>query len=253
MWQNDPPLERWEDVAYGELYERAHLLDVLQPRQHERPLPVTIHFHGGAWRMFGKYLQDCEFMAEAGFCAISANYRYAQEALFPAQLEDAKAVLNWVRAHAEQYGWDAERIGVWGISAGGHLAALLGVRGFEHGVKATACVCAPTDLTRAGDWVLAYQGQGFAELLGAHAAEQPERALRASPTRQISRPSPFLLIHGDEDSEVPLEQSCVLHQALQQAGASSCLQVIPGGNHFINESHRSEVQAALLAFFRMQL
>ena len=203
--------------------------------------------------MFGKYLKDCEFLAEAGFCAISANYRYAQDAFFPAQLEDARAVVNWVRAHAQQYGWDTERIGVWGISAGGHLAALLGVRGLENGVKATACVCAPTDLTRTSDWTLAYQGQGFAELLGAHAAEQPEWAVRASPTQQILKPSPFLFIHGDEDQEVPLEQSRVLHQALQQAGASSYLHVVPGGDHFINESHRSQVQKARLSFFQMQL
>lgn len=128
--------------------------------------------------------------------------------------------MNWVRAHAQQ-----------------------------NGVKATACGCAP----RASDWTLAYQGQGFAELLGAHAAEQPEWAARASPTQQISRPSPFLLIHGDEDREVPLEQSRVLHQALQQAGASSHSHVVPGGDHFINESHRSEVQAALLTFFQMEL
>lgn len=253
MSRNVLPLERWEDVAYGELSKRAHLLDVLQPRQHERLLPVVIHFHGGAWRMFGKYLKDCEFLAEAGFCAISANYRYAQEAFFPAQLEDVRAVVNWVRIHAAQHGWDAERIGVWGISAGGHLAALLGVNGLENGVKATACVCPPTDFTQAVDWALEYQNKGFAELLGSHAAERLDWATLASPVHQISNPSPFLLIHGEQDTQVPATQSKSLHQELQKAGGSSQLKMIPAGDHFINESHRIEVQAALLEFFRIEL
>jgi acetyl esterase/lipase len=149
-------LERIENIPYGLLTDRAHLLDLLKPRAATTPLPVVIHFHGGGWRMFGKYLTDCEFLAEAGFCTISANYRYMQEELFPAQLEDAQAVVAWVRKHADQYGLDANRIGVWGISAGGHIAALLGVRGLEHHIKAAASVCAPTDLTSGADWALEY-------------------------------------------------------------------------------------------------
>jgi acetyl esterase/lipase len=246
-------LERIENIPYGLLTDRAHLLDLLKPRAAKTPLPVVIHFHGGGWRMFGKYLTDCEFSAEAGFCTISANYRYMQEELFPAQLEDARAVVAWVRTHADQYGLDENRIGVWGISAGGHIAALLGVRGLEHHIKAAASICAPTDLTNGADWALEYADQGFAELLGAHAATRPDLAARASPVHQISSPAPFLILHGERDDVVPIAQARALHQSLQRAGGSSHLEIFEDGDHYINETHRQQMQTALLEFFQNHL
>jgi acetyl esterase/lipase len=246
-------LERIEDISYGPLTDRAHLLDLLKPRAVTGPLPVVIHFHGGGWRMFGKYLTDCEFLAEAGFCAISANYRYMQEAFFPAQLDDARAVVTWVREHAAEYGLDANRIGVWGISAGGHLAALLGVRGVEHGVKVAASVCAPTDLANAKDWALEYADQGFAELIGEHAAKRQDLAARASPVHQISSPAPFLILHGERDEVLPVAQARALHDELRRLGGSSRLEIFEDGDHYINESHRQRMQAELLAFFQAQL
>ncbi len=246
-------LERLENIAYGKKTDRAHLLDLLKPEKAPGLLPVVIHFHGGGWRMFGKYLTDCQFLAEAGFCAISANYRYMQEAFYPAQFHDARAVVDWVRGHAVEHGLDATRIGVWGISAGGHIAASLGVRGHEHHVKATACVCAPTDLTNVSDWAFEYQYQGFAELIGEHAAQRPDLAARASPLHQISNPSSFLIMHGSRDVVVPVAQAQAFHDTLQRTGASSRLEVIADGGHLINETHRQHIQTSLLEFFQTHL
>jgi acetyl esterase/lipase len=93
-------LEAILDVPYGPLTDRAHLLDILRPRDSSQPLPAIIHFHGGGWQKFGKYLEDNVFLAEAGFCAVSANYRYSQDAHFPAQLFDAKAAQAHTLRHS---------------------------------------------------------------------------------------------------------------------------------------------------------
>jgi acetyl esterase/lipase len=239
-------LQRFENIAYGTNTLRANLLDILMPVGVKTP-PLTIHFHGGGWQQFGKYLPDCEFLAEAGFAVISANYHYAQEALFPAQYEDVQAVVRWAKTQALEYGWDAGRIGVWGISAGAHLAALLGsnrVAALESEpsaqVQAAVCICPPTDLTNASDWKFTYAHEdGFSNLLGAHAAKRPELAKAASPVFGISsNAAPFLIIHGDQDELVPVHQAQVLHDTLKRQGARSQLEIVPGGSHFINETHR---------------
>jgi acetyl esterase/lipase len=253
--------KRFENIAYGEDSERAHLLDVLMPVGVKNP-PLTIHFHGGGWQQFGKYLFDCEFLASAGFAVISANYHYAQEAPFPAQYEDVQSVVRFAKNHALEYGWDASRIGVWGISAGAYLAALLGInreaaRMTEPSaqVQAAVCICPPTDLTDANDWKFTYAHEdGFSNLLGAHAATRPDLAEVASPVFGISsHAAPFLIIHGDQDELVPVHQAQVLHDTLEQHGIKSRLEIIRGGSHFINETHRGLWQDLTASFFKNTL
>jgi acetyl esterase/lipase len=253
--------ERFENTVYGSEADRAHLLDVLIPIGVRNPA-LTIHFHGGGWQQFGKYLYDCEFLASAGFAVISANYRYAQEAVFPAQYEDVQNVVRWAKSHALEYGWDASRIGVWGISAGAHLAALLGINRLAAleteptaQVQAAVCLCPPTDLTNAVDWAKTYAHDGgFEVLLGAHAAKRPDLAKAASPVFGISsHASPFLIIHGDQDNLVPLNQAQALHDALERHGVKSQLEIIRGGNHFINETHRETWQDLTEKFFKLAL
>ncbi len=254
-------LLRFENIAYGEDCIRANLLDLLLPVGVENP-PLTIHFHGGGWQQFGKFLPDCEFLARAGFAVISANYHYAQEALFPAQYDDVQAVVRFAKTRASEYGWDATRIGVWGISAGAHLAALLGgncVAALETEpsaqVQAAVCICPPTDLTNATDWKFTYAHEdGFSNLLGAHAAMRPDLARAASPVFGISSvAAPFLIIHGDRDELVPVHQAQVLHDTLEQHGVNSQLEIIAGGSHFINETHRETWQNLTEKFFKHTL
>jgi acetyl esterase/lipase len=247
-------LELRRDVPYGPLMDRAHLLDILRPRALSTPLPAVVHFHGGGWQMFGKYPEDNVFLAEAGFCTVSANYRYRQEAPFPAQLEDARAVVRWVRAHAAELNVDASRVFAWGISAGGHIAALLGTAlGDEASrVQGVGAVCAPTDLSDLTAWAREYAdpGGGFAALLGARGDARPDLVRAASPLHHVSSASaPFLIVHGTRDDTVPVSQATRLHAALEAAGVPSTLRLLEGGNHFINETHRDTMQRALLEFF----
>ena len=248
------PLESMRDVPYGSLTDRAHLLDILRPRATtDSPRAVAIHLHGGGWTQYGKHLEDCVSLAEAGFCAISINYRYAQEAVFPAQLEDATLALRWVREHANDLNIDPNRVYVWGISAGGHIAAMLGMQA-ESNLRGVGAICAPSDLTDQSAWHAEYADPhgGFQTLLGARGDEQPALALRASPTKQVSsRASPLLIVHGELDAHVPVSQSLKLHAALRAVGVPAKLYLIPDGDHFINQSHRRAMQGSLLEFFTM--
>src|SRR5207244_967611 len=88
--------------------------------------PVVVWIHGGAWRGGNKTRCPAVFLTGKGFAVVSVNYRLSQHAVFPAQIEDCKAAIRWLRANAKQYQLDPDHIGVWGASAGGHLVALLG-------------------------------------------------------------------------------------------------------------------------------
>jgi acetyl esterase/lipase len=266
-------LEAILDVPYGALTDRAHLLDILRPRDSRLPTPAIVHFHGGGWQKFGKYLEDNVFLAEARFCVVSANYRYSQEAHFPAQLFDAKAAVRFVRAHAAELNVDPHRIYAWGISAGAHLAALLGTTanneeledeaergmfgsvdktGISSRVAGVAAVCAPTDLTDKVAWARTYADpeEGFQSLLGAHGDEQSELARAASPLFHVTHSAaPFLILHGALDETVPLSQATDFHGALKRAGVSSELTIVEDGDHFINETHQALMQEKVLEFF----
>ncbi len=236
------------NLAYGLETTRANLLDMMRPNS-SATLPVVIHFHGGGWHMFGKYLPETEFLAQAGFCVVSANYHYAQDAFFPAQLEDAKAVVRFIRENAAHWNIDPTRVYAWGISAGAHIAALLG-SDVSSQLKAVACVCPPTDLSNPEDWKLEYQDTAFAFLLGARADQYPEIANVASPVFQVSSQSaPTLIIHGAKDTLVPLSQANAFKAVLEQAGIPNRLVVIPEGDHFINETHMPLLQTEILEFF----
>ena len=149
-------LELIPDLAYGELSQRAHLLDVLKPRAlPKKPVPAILFLHGGGWHMYGKYPEINVFLAEAGFVTFSSNYRYSNEAIFPAQIEDVIQTVNWIRQHASGFGADPNCLGAWDISAGGHLASLLGALGE---VQAVVDICGPSDFFdpnwRLGNWDL---------------------------------------------------------------------------------------------------
>src|SRR5262249_37667916 len=164
------------------------------------------------------------------YAAASIGYRLSQHAKFPAQIEDCKAALRWLRANAKKYGLDPDRVGVWGASAGGHLVALLGtaadvkewdgVGGNTDQSSRVQRVCdrfGPSDfMTIAGKSPRA--DSPVAELLGGPVAENKENAAKASPVTHVSKSSaPFLILHGDEDPTVPVAQSEELADALKKA------------------------------------
>jgi acetyl esterase/lipase len=223
-------------------------LDIITPPENGEARPIVVFFHGGAWRSGDKsagarYLLP---LVNAGFIGITANYRLSREADFPAQIHDCKAVVRWVRYHARDFGGDPSRIAVIGSSAGGHLAALLGTSGGvaelegsvgDHAnvgseVQAVVNWFGPTDLALLSDEVNDWHLEVLSELLGGDPRDQQELTLAASAVTYIDASDPpVLIIHGDADSTVPVEQSRAFHAALLAAGVDVEYIEVPGGGH----------------------
>jgi acetyl esterase/lipase len=229
-------------------------------------LPLIVWIHGGGWMEGSKEKPPGLKFLTHGFALASVNYRLSQDAVFPAQLIDCKAAIRWLRAHAAEKGIDPQHIGVWGASAGGHLVALLGTTGgvkeFDQGenldvssrVQAVCDWFGPTDLTRftnsPSDTKRDQPDSPFARLIGGTIAQNIEKAQRANPIRYISKDDPpFLIMHGDQDPLVPLEQSQLLNNALQKAGVPVSFDIVPGGGHGGEAFTRQEERLLLYDFF----
>jgi acetyl esterase/lipase len=238
------------DVAYGP-HER-NKLDLYYPESNT-PLPVIIWVHGGAWKAGSKDDSPPALrLLTKGYAVASINYRYSTQATFPAQIEDCKAAVRWLRANAKNYHLDTDHFGAWGASAGGHLVALMGTAGdakeFDNyggnpgvssRVQAVCDVFGPTDFSKEAEqsgpnpvFDRTKADAPEAILIGGLLAEHPDRVKRANPITYIKKDCPpFLIIHGDKDPLVPVEQSKMLDDALKAAGVESTLVVVPGAGH----------------------
>ena len=237
------------DLAYMVDGHPRQKLDLYLPRQGDS-LPLIINIHGGAFRMGSK--EDgvpLEYL-ERGYAVASINYRLSQHAVFPAQIEDGKAAVRWLRAHANEYRLDPDRFAAWGASAGGHLAAMLGTTGdtaeFDGGshrdqssrVQAVVDYFGPTDFLQMDAHRLPH-GQRHdpadspeSQLIGGPIQEHPEKTARANPITYVSPGDPpFLIVHGDQDPLVPHHQSQLLEGGLKQAGVPVIFYTVQGGGH----------------------
>lgn len=240
------------DVVYGTGGGRPLKLDIIRPKNlPSAPMPVLVWIHGGAW-MAGNKRSGVGLLApfaKRGYFCAAIEYRFSQEALFPAQIEDCKCAIRYLRAHAEEYRIDPNRIGVWGASAGGHLAALLGASGDAKELEGNGgwpeqssrvqAVCdwfGPTDfLNLVEDPVSRGLPEGPSpedRLVGGPIAEQKEKAIQASPITYVTADDPpFLIMHGNEDRLVPVNQSERFHEALKKAGVDATLHIVEGAGH----------------------
>jgi acetyl esterase/lipase len=241
-------------VTHGHPRQKLDLYLPAHPRSAHPPLIVWIH--GGGWFQGSKTNSkalDMGFVAR-GYAVACIDYRFSQDAIFPAQLEDCKAALRWLRAHASAYGYDAARIVVWGGSAGGHLAALLGttadVKQFDVGENlaqssrpaAIVDFYGPTDFLQAeahdnNERIhrlhLSSDGPP-SRLIGGdiHDPANAARVAAANPITYITKDDPpFLIVHGDIDPRVPHHQSELLQAALAKAGVPTHLVTVRGGVH----------------------
>lgn len=239
------------NVEYARVNGTTLKLDLyLPPHALDESLPLVVWIHGGGWRGGDKFSTQAPRVLGGDFAVASINYRLSQVATFPAQVYDCKAAIRFLRANAGRYGFDPERIGVWGSSAGGHLSALLGTSGdianLEGDVGAyldqSSRVQAVCDYYGPTDFVALLEQQSRLDrvslrspealLLGGTIAENPERAQAASPITYVSFDDPpFLIIHGDADPTVPIGQSELLHAALLSAGVQSLFHVVEGAGH----------------------
>ncbi|MGC9378885.1 alpha/beta hydrolase fold domain-containing protein [Streptomyces sp. MH13] len=216
------------------------------------PPPVILFVHGGAWRTglrddLGPRFRDRRpgpfaRLVRAGFAVACPDYRLSGEAAFPAPLDDLSAALVWLRTRAAELGVDADRVVAWGESAGGHLAALLALTAAPAAVRGCVVWYGPTDLTAAPPHT------PEAALLGAPAADAPDRARSASPLARVAPGAPpFLILHGAEDSVVPVAQGEALAAALRAVGTEAGFRAVPGADHLWAGAAEQDVEDCFTA------
>ncbi|GAA3392498.1 alpha/beta hydrolase [Cryptosporangium minutisporangium] len=233
-------------------------LDLILPPEATAPAPVVVFLHGGGWRMgsrnavgpayAGARPTPFERLAQAGIGVASVDYRLSAEATWPAPLHDVKAAVRWLRARGGEAGIDTARIAAWGESAGGHLAALVGLTddvldlegdvglvGPSSAVDAVVAWYTPSDLGAvAADLGADPDAADSREalLLGEPVTARPERTAAASPVTYAGPGAPpFLLLHGRADRLISVRQSERLADALTAAGADVTLELFDGADH----------------------
>jgi acetyl esterase/lipase len=238
------------DLEYARVGQQTLKLDIYSPRQPVGKLPVVVWIHGGAWNSGSKEGCPIGFMAAKNLAIVSMDYRLTEVAPFPAQLYDCKAVIRWLRANADRFDLDANRIGIFGASAGGHLALLLAttmdnpkmegdVGGNLNFSSRVQCVCAfypPTDLDRlVSDPASRADPNGdVAKLIGGAVSQNEDKARAASPLSYVDKNcAPVFLMHGGADKLVPPAQSQIFYDALVKAGVEAQLEIVPGKGHGI--------------------
>ncbi|MFE4196747.1 alpha/beta hydrolase fold domain-containing protein [Paenarthrobacter sp. NPDC056912] len=265
-------------------------MDVWLPRRNAgTAVPVVVWIHGGAFQLGDRrelpptFAPDSVFrlLNEAGIACATVDYRHSLEAPFPAQLHDIKAAVRYLRHHADLLGIDANRIGAWGESAGGHLAALLGLTGAREDLEGglgvqgqPSSVSAVVDfygvssledmppMTAANDFMgaalLAAVPEGTSlrpETMLVGGSDDPALLAAASPISYVtSDAAAFLLIHGDSDGLVPHAQSELLANALARAGVQQELVTINGADHcfFFAEDQLERILESSVDFFQRE-
>lgn len=262
------------DLEYVAGGHERHKLDLYLPANLSEgaAVPLIVWVHGGGWQNGSK--EGCPPLragyVDRGYAVASINYRLSGHAPFPAQIEDCKAAIRWLRAHARTYGLDPGRFGVWGSSAGGHLVALLGTsagaKEFEGNTHAdqssrVQAVCdyyGPTDftvfVTTPGYERHADASSPESKLLGGVVLENKDKAARANPVTYVDPGDPpFLIVHGDKDATVPINQSQLLYESLSKAGVSAHFHTIRGAGHGGPGFGGPEIEAMVAKFFGERL
>ncbi|WP_078433778.1 alpha/beta hydrolase [Metabacillus halosaccharovorans] len=264
------------DLVYSVQNEKELLADLYIPKNSQSPLPVIIWLHGGGWRFGDRKLGPdfTTYFASRGFAMVSIEYRLSEEVIFPAPIHDVKTAIRWVKTIAETYGLDSNRIGLWGSSAGGHLAALATTSGTEEfiennpeypgissDVQAVAIGYGPVDFLKMDEQnekngiieedpesaqiptdKKATDPDSFESLfIGAPISSCPDRVKAANPITYIkpgmSLP-PFLIMHGLSDTAVPAKQSEMLYQAIAAEENDVSFYLIKGlGHGFLNRTN----------------
>lgn len=263
----DAPRE-FKDLAYVEGGHELQRLDLFLPAR-PGPHPLIVYVHGGAWRGGSKKDQPLGKLVAQGFAVASVDYRLSTVAPFPAQMHDIKAAIRFLRAKAGEYSLDPQRFAIAGSSAGGHLAALAGVthgntklegtlgahRDQSSRVQAIISLFGASDLTtilsQSTSQGLKMRVPALELLLGGQPDAKPDLARLASPVFQADKHAPpLLLIHGDQDPQMPIEQARQLHARYQELGLPVEFHVIHGAAHGgakFYDDERTELMRAFLA------
>ncbi|MDQ3541792.1 MAG: alpha/beta hydrolase [Chloroflexota bacterium] len=272
-----------KDVTYGTGGTTPLLLDIVRPDDDGGTVrPLVIWVHGGGWAGGAGDDPPGQELLDRGFATASISYRFSDEAVFPAQIHDVKAAIRFLRANAERFGIAPDRIGIWGHSAGGHLASLAGMTGdlaelegdggspgVSSVVQAVVPLSGPADFsgTRTDD--PAFFGTDIAaQRMLAKPPHQPatadesfmRRAALASPVRHAHASAPpYLVVHGDADTVVTAGESRRLHEAIIAGGGQATLLEASGIDHDLGgllrftDERGVTVMRHIVAFFERHL
>ena len=241
-------IQERKDVVYATVDGKQLALDLYLPANIKSPA-LIVWVHGGAWYLYDKK-QYPKALVDAGFALASLDFRQSTEARFPAQVHDIKAGIRFLRAKAAEYGYRTDRIAIAGASSGGHLAAMVGVTNNhkelegaigEH-LNQSSSVQAIVDyfgasnltsiLTQSTPFGLNVRRPALDKLLGGQPEAVPELAKLASPVFHVDRNDPpLLLLHGDQDPQMPINQSHELEGAYETLGLDGHLHVVHGAAH----------------------
>ena len=245
------------DQVYSHAGGVPRLADVYLPEASNVPCPVVIWLHGGGWRFGDRHLAPdlARFAQQSGLAVVSIDYRLSDEARFPAQVEDVKTAVRWVRSAGGDLGVDPESIGLWGSSAGGHLAACAAISSeddfatpehqeasslvqavvdgygptnfalIDAGRKQSAEIGTDAESLGIGKVVPAGDPESFeSRLLGCAVRESPSKVRLADPVHYVRGGCPpFLILHGESDTLIPWSQSKYLYDALVAKGNDAIL------------------------------
>ncbi|KAA5540732.1 alpha/beta hydrolase [Roseiconus nitratireducens] len=263
------------DIEYAKIGDRSLRLDLYRPRSGQDKTPLIVWVHGGAWRSGSKKSVPVKHWLEHDFTIASVDYRLSGEAKFPAQIHDIKAAIRFLRSRADDFGIDSERVAVAGSSAGGHLAALVGVsngvtdlegtvgqcQDFRSDVGATVSFYGASNLqsilSQSTQHGLSVRVPALQLLLGGQPDDVPDLAQLASPVIHVDPSDPPLwLIHGDADPQMPIEQSVELESVYRKHNLSVEFTVIAGGKHggekFYTDQNLSRLAVQLLRAFHSE-
>ena len=240
------------NIKYKKIGDRELKMHLLLPKNNDKPNPVIIFIKGSSW---GKhkpqdtmgFIPQLVQFAKSGYVVASIEHRTSHEAKFPAQIHDVKSAVQYLKEKSADYHIDPNRIGVWGTSSGGHLAALLGtscnaaeLEVLPKTSKQASCVQAVVDWYGPTDF-LKMKKEGYnaevahsAEslLIGGPILQNKEKVKSANPITYITKKAPpFLIMHGDKDKRVPFNQSELLYEALIENGVEVTLYKVKGGGH----------------------
>ncbi len=259
------------NIAYNKDTLNKHLLDIYLPPNAKGKVPLIIFVHGGGWLGNDKYA-DIGYMKKTvaeivsnGFALASIDYRFATQAIFPAQMQDCNRAVSFLIDNAEKYGFNKNRIAVMGFSAGGHLASLMGLSKnnnvesfFMKDTNKSFSFKAVVDFYGPAELIL-FPGANDPKspeslLIGATPLSRPDLAKAASPVTYVDKNDPpFLIIHGEKDDLVSPKQSQLLSSWLNVVGVQNELIIVKEAPHFGVMFDTDEVRNKVMTFLQEKL
>jgi len=256
-----------KDLEYGKGGDTTLHMDIARPEKMARPAPCIVIIHGGGWRggNFKVHVPQILEFAKQGYVSATVQYRLVPAGRWPAQIEDVKCAVRYLRANADKYGIDKNRLGAIGFSAGAHLSMLLGTMDKQDGlegsggnpeqsskVQVVVSYFGPTDLTQK-DFPANVNGMIY-DFLGGMPEERADAFKAASPVTYIDKDdAPILHYQGTKDRLVPYSQAFLLADAMTKVGLGGRIELLAGADHGWGNPEMARTAAGAIAFFDQHL